>query len=316
MAKRTRVPRASFAVTLLDDDDYVEMVTTSTGCVALSLYLCLVMCAKVQRNGGVFDCSRALLCRQLKWKSRVFNKAIKYLLESKARWVIENDAGAILIRSFEKWNPGWGGTRDNAGRNSSGNQDDSSANQDAPLENHLDTDSDSDSDSDSYTKTNTPLVDLESRDLKTELPEDSPVTPFERFQQEPAVQTAWRSLPKKARSGYGKFRDEFITTSRREDPEFLTKRLIEYFASPVGKGERWVSAHRFLHDEMYHDDDEAWQQTRESKPETTTAISQSDYMADLDAQVQATRDARLKEREKNEQENREWEARKEREAEA
>ncbi len=141
MSKRTKIPRASLAVSILDDDDYVEMMDSETGCMAFSLFVALVLEAKVQDNGGVFKKAGIVLCKQIKWESRLFKLSLDYLLNMSGKWVEKNPPDGITIRSFEKWNHGWGGVRDGSGRPpqknqdySSGNQDESSVNLDCQLD--------------------------------------------------------------------------------------------------------------------------------------------------------------------------------------
>lgn len=138
MSKRTKIPRASLAVSILDDDDYVEMMSSDNGCWAFSLFVALILEAKVQDNGGVFKTANSVLCKQIKWESRLFKCALDYLLNSDSQWVVRNQPDGIMIRSFEKWNHGWGGSRGGSGRpisdhqkESSGNQDESSVNLDS-----------------------------------------------------------------------------------------------------------------------------------------------------------------------------------------
>lgn len=129
-----KVPRASLSVTILRDPDYVELALTPDGRQALLLFVMLILAAKDQNNGGRFKASRPVLAMLVRWPLEAFNAALETLLKSPSRWVFE-DNGEIILRSFARWNPAWGGQRDGAGRpsqDSSVIQVDSSRIQDVP----------------------------------------------------------------------------------------------------------------------------------------------------------------------------------------
>lgn len=162
MSDRTVVPRASFAVSVIDDVDYIRAMQTRAGRDAWALFVVLVTCAKSQRNDGVFPLDYNLISQLVRWPAADFKAALDHLITMPGRWVVK-DANSLRIRSFRKWNSGWGGERKGAGRKSSGIQDEPCAGiQDGiktgfkPIKgNHSDTDTD---------------TDTEEKDKKTPLP--------------------------------------------------------------------------------------------------------------------------------------------------
>lgn len=129
-----KVPRASLAVSLLRDPDYIELAMTPDGRQALALFVALILAAKDAGHDGTFKQSRPVLAMLVRWPLDAFNASLDLLLKSQGRWVVE-EHGSVKVRSFRRWNPAWGGQRDGAGRpsqDSSANQDDSSRIQDVP----------------------------------------------------------------------------------------------------------------------------------------------------------------------------------------
>lgn len=121
----TKCPRASIAVSLLRDTAFINLIALGRdGRDAALLFLSLIVAAKDQGNGGVFNCppiTLASLVRWPKWSDVV--KALDFL-KAHTDWVV-HDGNCLTIRSFAKWNPSggeWGGERPNAGRKK--NQDD------------------------------------------------------------------------------------------------------------------------------------------------------------------------------------------------
>lgn len=122
LAKRTKVPRASIACTILDDPEYVDLMLTQTGREALALWTALLCLAKAQDNGGVFNQKDAVVAALVRWPAEAFRRALVTLCEN-TNWIERDDGtSAWTIRNYAKWNS-WGGNRGGAGRKSSCNQD-------------------------------------------------------------------------------------------------------------------------------------------------------------------------------------------------
>lgn len=127
MSKRTKVPRASLACTILDDPDYIGLMQTVDGRAAFALFCALLAAAKAQGNNGQFKHPPAVIAAMVRWPVGDFNPAL-VTLNTETNWVL-CDASLVIIRSFKKWNS-WGGERNQAGRKSAIKMD-SSAPQDA-----------------------------------------------------------------------------------------------------------------------------------------------------------------------------------------
>ncbi len=112
---RTKVPRASIGVTIADDPDYIALVQSSAGREAIALYIAMIVQAKVQRNEGRFAEPETVIAAMVRWPADAFLAALQTLIKAPGRWVVR-DGGAIIIRSFEKWNDTRGGQRLGAGR--------------------------------------------------------------------------------------------------------------------------------------------------------------------------------------------------------
>lgn len=110
-----KVPRASLAVTLLSDPDLIELLQSPEGRDAALLFVCLILAAKEQNNAGRFTQGPAVLAMLVRWPPQEFKNALEYLLRSPGQWLV-NHGGEIVIRGFTKWNSGWGGSREGAGR--------------------------------------------------------------------------------------------------------------------------------------------------------------------------------------------------------
>lgn len=140
----TRVPRASIAISVLRDPDFIRLVGAGrNGRDAALLYLSLIIAAKDQQNSGRFDCPPTVLASLVRWPSyRDVLKAIE-TLTNETNWIEFKD-GKLTIRSYEKWNPSdgsWGGSRDGSGRKPSGSKKSSRRikNQDEKIKNQDDT---------------------------------------------------------------------------------------------------------------------------------------------------------------------------------
>lgn len=110
-----KVPRASLAVTLLSDPEWIELLQTPEGRDAALLFVSLILAAKEQNNAGRFTQGHAVLAMLVRWPQQEFKSALDYLLRSPGQWVV-NNGGEIVVRGFTKWNSGWGGAREGAGR--------------------------------------------------------------------------------------------------------------------------------------------------------------------------------------------------------
>ena len=148
MTARTRVPRASLAVSLLQDAAYIALMRTSKGRAAFGTFVGLLLLAKNRESrrsaqrarseragdaqatrserAGDFEESPKVLAAELWMTSRTLLAEIN-LIERTCRengndpWIVAED-GIIRIRQFEKWNTpqeGWGGSRPGAGRKAS-----------------------------------------------------------------------------------------------------------------------------------------------------------------------------------------------------
>ena len=130
-SKPTKVPRASFGVTILDDPDYMVLISSvKDGRAAFAAFVALVLAAKVQKNGGKFREPIEVVAGMCRWPAQEFVKALDAIDTACKRngntsWVVRRQ-DRLIIRNFDRWNnSGWGGQRVGAGRpESSGNQDD------------------------------------------------------------------------------------------------------------------------------------------------------------------------------------------------
>lgn len=110
-----KVPRASLAVTLLSDPELIELLQSPEGRDAALLFVCLILAAKEQNNAGRFDQAPAVIAMLVRWPFPEFKSALDFLLQMHGRWVVA-EQGSIVLRGFTKWNAGWGGAREGAGR--------------------------------------------------------------------------------------------------------------------------------------------------------------------------------------------------------
>lgn len=115
MPDRITVPRASLAVTILDDMDYMTLCQTPEGQRAFALFCALLAAAKNLDNGGRFSAPLPVLAMTVRWSAPDFKCALECLLESTGRWVV-GTLESFTLRSFVKWNKGWGGARKGSGR--------------------------------------------------------------------------------------------------------------------------------------------------------------------------------------------------------
>jgi len=118
MSKSVKVPRASFAVTMLDDPDFISLMQDSKGRSAIAVFMTLVLTAKNCGNDGEFVDNVKLLSAQIRCPVRSVSAAIGLLSGSERGSWIERKNGTIKIRNYKKWQVfnGWGGSRKGAGR--------------------------------------------------------------------------------------------------------------------------------------------------------------------------------------------------------
>jgi len=141
VSKRTRVPRASLACTMLDDPDAIALLQDSRGREAFALWCALLVAAKSQGNGGDFAGADEVVMAQLVRMPVKGYRAALTTLRDRTDWL--DDSATVRIRSWAKWNAGEGsgrgGPRPGAGRPRSVQESDdppiepSDVNQTAPL---------------------------------------------------------------------------------------------------------------------------------------------------------------------------------------
>lgn len=132
-SKPAKMPRASLAVSILDDPDYLILMETAPGRAAFAAFVALLMAAKAQRNGGTFRESIEVVAKLCRWRARDLTNALAVIDEAckknnNSPWVVRS-RDQIIIRNYLKWNKlseTWGGQRVGAGRKSTAakNQDD------------------------------------------------------------------------------------------------------------------------------------------------------------------------------------------------
>lgn len=109
MAKRTKVPRASIACTILDDPEYMGLMQTSAGRDAFALFCALLAAAKAQDNKGAFKHPPPVVAAIIRWPVTEYEAALATLCAD-TNWVSCGEQ-VVTIRSFKKWNS-WGGKRE------------------------------------------------------------------------------------------------------------------------------------------------------------------------------------------------------------
>lgn len=132
--RRLRVPRASLAVTILDDEDYLVLADDSSRCAsAFGVFTLLVIAAKKLRNRGRFvnvsAASRAV-CLDRRTVALAVESITTACRTNKHDPWLYMDGESLVIRTFGIWNAeNRGGERPGAGRppKSKRNQTDSKA---------------------------------------------------------------------------------------------------------------------------------------------------------------------------------------------
>lgn len=120
--KSTRVPRASFAVTILDDPDFIDLTEERGGWTVVGHFFALVVAARNQENAGVFP-SVKIAAKSSRNTAEKLLKSVRKVGEICLRngtepWFYLAEDGRLVIRNFNKWHDfdGHGGMREGAGR--------------------------------------------------------------------------------------------------------------------------------------------------------------------------------------------------------
>ncbi len=130
--RSTKVPRASVGVTLLDDPDFLVLISRGKeGQAAFGAFVALLLAAKVQRNEGTFTEPVEVVAAMCRWPLRDLTVALDAIeaackVNGHKPWITRR-RGRLVIRNFSRWhNSAWGGQRPGAGRQpeSIGHQDD------------------------------------------------------------------------------------------------------------------------------------------------------------------------------------------------
>lgn len=130
--RSTKVPRASVGVTLLDDPDFLVLISRGKeGQAAFGAFVALLLAAKAQRNEGTFKEPIEVVATMCRWPLRDLTAALDAIeaackVNGHKPWIIRR-RGRLVIRNFSRWhNSAWGGQRLGAGRQpeSSLHQDD------------------------------------------------------------------------------------------------------------------------------------------------------------------------------------------------
>jgi hypothetical protein len=146
--QKRKPPRASFSITMLDDEDYRLLMSECNGAEGFGVFVavCLVgrqrlMNQRAHQIEGTdalcIDNSVAHVCDMAKVSRKQFNALLATMERvcseaGSQQWLYVDDSGRVVIRSFFKFNTdsAWGGPRPGSGRPISGNQDVSSGIQD------------------------------------------------------------------------------------------------------------------------------------------------------------------------------------------
>ena len=122
MTARTRVPRASLAVSMLRDSDYIGLFRTKDGRSAFAIFVALVMRAKDTGNNGRFSEPIAVIAEAIRTTPDSLLKSISLIhktcrLNGNLPWLV-TDGNDLIIRNYDTWNPPErrGGVREGAGR--------------------------------------------------------------------------------------------------------------------------------------------------------------------------------------------------------
>ena len=130
-SRSTKVPRASVGVTMLDDPDFLVLISRGNeGQAAFGAFVALLLAAKAQRNEGIFKEPIEVVATMCRWPLHDLTAALDAIeaackVNGHKPWITRR-RGRLVIRNFSRWHKAWGGKRLGAGRQpeSSGHQDD------------------------------------------------------------------------------------------------------------------------------------------------------------------------------------------------
>ena len=116
---RTRVPRASFGVTVLDDVDFAVLMDLGPdGWLAWTVFSVLVIQAKKVGNGGSFTEKFTVTAIMIQISSDSLKSGVETIVRVCDKngtdpWLKINDTGQVEIRNFDQWQTSnsWGGSR-------------------------------------------------------------------------------------------------------------------------------------------------------------------------------------------------------------
>jgi len=149
MSKARKIPRASFQITILDDEDYRLLMSERGGMEAFGVFVSLCLVGRqrlLDRRAHQIEGTDSLrldnslehvldMARATRKQFDACLSAIKRVADRSGGepWFYVDENGGIVIRSFFKFNAdsNHGGPRPGAGRPINGNQDDSRGNQEA-----------------------------------------------------------------------------------------------------------------------------------------------------------------------------------------
>jgi hypothetical protein len=121
--RRTRVPRASLSVTMLDDADLIALLQhREADEAAMAVFVLLIVAAKQQGNGGVFKSPLAVTAAMIRSTEKRVRAAVALIIDTcKANgsepW-LTLEGHTLTVRTYSEWNPAEkrGGARAGAGR--------------------------------------------------------------------------------------------------------------------------------------------------------------------------------------------------------
>lgn len=126
-SNRVKVPRASVAITILTDNDYVHLMSKGrAGRAACWTFVGLVCAAKDLRNGGVFTEPLSVVAGKLHIPRRDLMDDLGLIIRTceemkSAPWIMVQGE-VITIRNYAKWHS-WGGAREGPSSDQDGGQD-------------------------------------------------------------------------------------------------------------------------------------------------------------------------------------------------
>ncbi len=255
-----RVPRASLAVSILRDPDYVVLMSTGKeGQRAFAAFVSIILIAKDLGNDGRFVEPLRVVAEMIRWELTELEKAIA-CIQSVCKqnghkpWLTMTASGSRLrVRSFEIWNSpasGWGGKRDGAGRKRLDSKSESSCNQD-----------------------DTPPqvgIGIGSGVLPEGGAGGNP-TPADRFVVQPFVARLWELLPDRVKQSRSKIAAAMVVANQLgHDLDHVIERTVAYYRSPQGLGQYCRLPATFIADGGYDEPTAAW---NDRKPKQSTGGS-------------------------------------------